>query len=168
MIRPLTGDLRAESGASSDDRRAAAPRSSPMSRSGSGDSMGFRYTGSRGGDMARSVDCYTRVMGMRVGFRMNIAETGGKIAILKSPRGSQRLELNWYPPKGVHARYRHGDELDHLAFGVRDVRGFLREHRTDVKVRIPPFREGGDWLPLLGGAGRGGGGKNARPEPAGA
>ena len=125
-----------------------------MARSGSGDSVGFRYTGIRVRDMARSVDFYTRVMGMRVGFRMNITETGGKIALLKSPRGSQRLELNWYPSKGIHARYRHGDELDHLAFGVREVRGFLREHRADVKVRISPFREGGDWLAFIEGPDR--------------
>src|SRR3989304_6016767 len=82
-VPPDTGDLRAEAGASSDDRRAAAPCSSPMSRSGSGDSMGFRYTGIRVRDMARSVDFYQRVLGVRVGFRMNIAETGGEIAILK-------------------------------------------------------------------------------------
>src|SRR3989304_4526842 len=102
MIRPLTGDPRAGSGASSDDRRAAAPRSSPMSRSGSGDSMGFRYTGIRVRDMARSVDFYTRVMGMRVGFRMNIAETGGESARRKSPGGGPRLGRNGDPPKGIH------------------------------------------------------------------
>src|SRR2546426_8742838 len=45
-----------------------------------------------------------------------IRETGGAIAVLKSPRGSQRLELNWYPPRGRYRVYRQGDELDHLAF----------------------------------------------------
>ncbi|MGQ0797882.1 MAG: VOC family protein [Methanobacteriota archaeon] len=104
--------------------------------------MGFIYTGVRVRDLDLSIDFYTRVLGMRVTFRMNIRETGGKIAILKSPRSRQRLELNWYPPKGLHARYRHGDELDHLGFTVPDVDRFLRRHRGELTVCIKPFDEG--------------------------
>jgi len=113
--------------------------------------MGFRYTGIRVRDMDRSLDFYTRVMGMELTFRMSIRETGGKIALLKSPRGRQRLELNWYLPEGIHARYRDGDQLDHLAFSVRDVHTFLREHREGIKIRIKPFREGRDWLAFIEG-----------------
>ncbi len=113
--------------------------------------MGFRYTGIRVRDMDRSIDFYKRVLGMRVTFRFNIRETGGKIAVLKSPRGSQRLELNWYPPKGMHRRYRSGDELDHLAFSVRDVDAFLREHRGEFRVAMKPFDEGRDRLAYITG-----------------
>jgi lactoylglutathione lyase len=113
--------------------------------------MGFRYTGIRVRDMERSIDFYTRVMGMRVTFRFNIRETGGRIAVLKSPRGSQRLELNWYPPKGMHRRYRQGDELDHLAFHVRDVDGFLREKRGEFTVAMKAFDEGRDRLAYVTG-----------------
>ncbi len=116
--------------------------------------MGFRYTGIRVRDMDRSIDFYTHVMGMELTFRMSIRETGGKIALLKSPRGRQRLELNWYPPKGIHARYRDGDQLDHLAFTVRNVQSFLRQHRDNVKIRITPFREGRDWLAFIEGPDR--------------
>lgn len=108
--------------------------------------MGFRYTGIRVRDMDRSIDFYTSVMGMEVKYRHNIKETGGKIALLKSPRGTQRLELNWYPKTGIHRRYRQGDELDHLAFSVRDVDAFLRDHRGDLKVVMKPFDEGRDRL----------------------
>lgn len=124
--------------------------------------MGFRYTGIRVRDMDRSVDFYARVMGMRVVFRFSVRETGGKIAILKSPRGSQRLELNWYPPRTrFYTRYRAGDELDHLAFVVPDVKAAYRELRrkgatvavgpneaegTEVYVKDPD----GIWLELLG------------------
>jgi len=83
---------------------------------------------------------------MVVVWRMKIRETGGAIAILKSPRGSQRLELNWYPPKGRYRRYRLGDELDHLAFSVPDVDVFLRDHRGDFKVAMRAFDEGNDRL----------------------
>jgi lactoylglutathione lyase len=122
--------------------------------------MGFRYTGIRVRDMDRSIDFYTRVLGMRVEWRQNIRETGGTIAVLKSPRGSQRLELNWYPPKGMHKRYRQGDELDHLAFHVRDVDAFLKANRGEFKVAMKPFDEGssrlayvtgpdGEWIELM-------------------
>lgn len=122
--------------------------------------MGFRYTGIRVRDLERSIDFYTRVLGMQVKFRMNIKETGGRIAILKSPRGSQRLELNWYPRTGIHTRYRKGDELDHLAFSVRGVDAFLKEHRGEFGVVMKPFDEGtsrlayvtgpdGEWIELM-------------------
>ena len=83
---------------------------------------------------------------MVVIWRMKIRETGGAIAVLKSPRSSQRLELNWYPPEGRYRRYREGDELDHLAFAVPNVDDFLREHHSDFKVVMRPFDEGGDRL----------------------
>ena len=102
-------------------------------------------------DMDRSIDFYTRLLGMRVTFRFKIKETGGRIAVLKSPRGSQRLELNWYPPKGLHRRFRHGDELDHLAFSVRDVDAFLKEHRGEMTVVLKPFDEGRDRLAYIAG-----------------
>lgn len=108
--------------------------------------MGFRYTGIRVRDLDRSIDFYTKVLGMRVTFRMKIRETGGAIAVLKSPRGSQRLELNWYPPRGRYRTYRQGDELDHLAFSVPDVDSFLRAHRGEFKVVMKPFDEGSDRL----------------------
>jgi len=122
--------------------------------------MGFRYTGIRVRDMDRSIEFYTRVLGMRAEWRQNIRETGGKIAVLKSPRGSQRLELNWYPRKGMHKQYRQGDELDHLAFHVRDVDDFLRENRAEFKVAMKAFDEGtsrlayvtgpdGEWIELM-------------------
>src|SRR5207245_7791079 len=78
--------------------------------------------------------------------RMRIREAGGAIAVLKSPRGARRLELNWYPPRGRYRVYRQGDELDHLAFAVPDVDRFLREHRGDLRVVMKAFDEGTDRL----------------------
>ena len=123
----------------------------PRPVGGDGGAMGFRYTGIRVRDMDRSIDFYTRLLGMEVQYRMNIKETGGRIAIIKSPRGSQRLELNWYPRKGLHVRYRQGDELDHLAFSVRDVDRFLEEHKGEVKVVLGPYDEGRDRLAYITG-----------------
>ncbi|TLZ63128.1 MAG: hypothetical protein E6K13_04980 [Methanobacteriota archaeon] len=118
---------------------------------GPGETLGLRYTGIRVRDLDRSLEFYTRVLGMAARFRTNIPETGGKIAGLKRPRGSQLLELNWYPAKGMHRPYRNGDELDHLAFHVGEVRRFLRDHAGKLKVAMKPFREGGDWLAYISG-----------------
>lgn len=115
-------------------------------RRGGAGIMGFRYTGIRVRDLDRSIAFYTGILRMRVTWRMKIRETGGAIAVLKSPRGSQRLELNWYPPRGRYRQYRQGDELDHLAFSVPDVDRFLRDHRGDFKVAMEPFDEGSDRL----------------------
>jgi len=95
--------------------------------------MGFRYTGIRVRDLDRSIAFYTQVLGMQVTWRMRIRETGGAIAVLKSPRGRYRV-------------YRQGDELDHLAFAVPDVDRFLREHRGDFRVVMKAFDEGTDRL----------------------
>src|SRR2546426_10542380 len=96
--------------------------------------MGFRYTGIRVRDLDLSIAFYTTVLGMRVTWRMKIRETGGEIAVLKSPHGSQRLELNWYPPRGRYRAYRRGGELDHLAFAVPDVGAFFPDHRGAFRV----------------------------------
>jgi len=111
--------------------------------------MGFRYTGIRVRDLDRSITFYTTVLGMRVTWRMKIRETGGEIAVLKSPRGTQRLELNWYPSRGRYRRYRQGDELDHLAFAVPDVDAFLRDHRDDFRIVMKTFDEGTDRLAYI-------------------
>src|SRR5256885_4111175 len=84
--------------------------------------MGFRYTGIRVRDLDRSIAFYTTVLGMRVTWRMKIRETGGEIAVLKSPHGSQRLELNWYPPRGRYRAYRRGGGPDPLALSGPPVR----------------------------------------------
>src|SRR2546427_2209699 len=104
--------------------------------------MGFRYTGIRVRDLDRSIAFYTTVLGMRVTWRMKIRETGGEIAVLKSPRGTQRLELNWYPPRGRYREHRQGEELDHLALPDPDLDAFLREHRGDLHVVIKTFHQG--------------------------
>src|SRR5256885_2601697 len=108
--------------------------------------MGFRYTGIRVRDLDRSIAFYTTVLGMQVTWRMRIRETGGAIAVLKSPRGSQRLELNWYPPRGRYRVYRQGDELDHPAFAGPDVGRFLREHRRDLRGLLKAVDERTDPL----------------------
>jgi catechol 2,3-dioxygenase-like lactoylglutathione lyase family enzyme len=79
---------------------------------------------------------------MRLLFKTEIEETGGKVAWLRSKGSQQILELNWYPKK-----YRYGGKagLDHLAYEVSDV---AKEYKTLSKRNngvIEPFKEG-SWV----------------------
>jgi len=124
--------------------------------------MHLTYTGIRVTDLNRSIRFYTKVMGMRVTLRGTMRH-GGKYVHLKSPRSAQVLELNWYPRTNkFYTPYRKGEELDHLAFWVKDVREAFEELTAKgAKVAVAPWQEGryglaylkdpdGIWIELLG------------------
>ena len=99
----------------------------------------FRYTGIRVRDLDRSLAFYTGVLGMKV-IGGGTMPHGGRYVHLRTPRSTQRLELNWYPPSSrFYTPYRTGEEMDHLAFVVDDVRKAFRElvHRG-VQMAVPP------------------------------
>ncbi len=98
------------------------------------------YTALRVSDMKRSIRFYTDALKMRLQIRFRIKETGGTVAYLVSPGGTQRLELNWYP--GGKA-YRRGDEHDHLDFKVPSLRvTHERLMAAGARLIIPTFKEG--------------------------
>lgn len=104
----------------------------------------FRYTGIRVRDLERSLAFYTRVFGMKEIGRGTMPH-GGRYVHLRSPRSSQRLELNWYPRTSrFWTPYRKGEEMDHLAFRVPDVRAAFRElRRKGVPVAVSPAQSKG-------------------------
>lgn len=92
--------------------------------------MTFTYTGIRVRDLDKLIAFYTPVLGMSVEFRMRIRSTHGEVTLLRSPRGKQWLDLNWYEPGTKFAApYRTGDELDHLAFRTPNLSRTLRQFR---------------------------------------
>lgn len=93
-------------------------------------SCSFTYTGIRVRDLERSVAFYAGVLGMQLVFRMKLRKTHGEVALLRSPRSRQRLELNWYEPGSRYAKpYGVGEGLDHLAFRTGDLGKAIREFR---------------------------------------
>lgn len=88
------------------------------------------YTGLRVKDLAKSVDFYTRVLGMTESGRWKVAETHGEVVQLTSEKGGPTLELDFYE-KGTRydTKYAPGDGLDHLAFQVPDLDAFLAAAR---------------------------------------
>ena len=90
----------------------------------------FTYTGIRVKDMDESVAFYTKVLGMRLQFRMKLKKTNGEYALLQSPRSRQTLELNWYRPGTRFATpYVAGEGLDHIAFRTPHLGEAIRELR---------------------------------------
>jgi lactoylglutathione lyase len=120
----------------------------------------FFYTGIRVRDLKKSQNFYTKVIGMKVA-RKGTMPHGGKYVHLRGKNSKQMLELNWYPENTrFYKEYSAGDELDHIAFLVKDVEKAYKElikngavaaiapkdsEGTEVYVKDPD----GIWIELL-------------------
>jgi len=120
----------------------------------------FYYAGIRVRDLKKSLDFYTDAVGMKV-VNKGTMPHGGKFVQLRGRGSKQTLELNWYPPGSrFYSEYRVGDEIDHLAFVVKDSGKAYREliskgatpavspaesKGTEVYVKDPD----GIWIELL-------------------
>jgi len=112
----------------------------------------FAYVGIQVRDLDRSIGFYCGPLGMSLRRREAVPETGGAWAELVSPDSPQLLELNWYPEGSTHfpGPYRHGQELDHLAFECEDADAAYRELVTKgARPALAPFTEGGSRLAFV-------------------
>ena len=121
----------------------------------------FYYSGIRVRDLRKSQEFYTRAIGMKV-VASGTMPHGGKWVQLRGRGSDQTLELNWYPEGSrFYAEYAVGEELDHLAFKVGDVKKAYdlllskgatpavtpgESKGTEVYVKDPD----GVWIELLG------------------
>lgn len=107
----------------------------------------FTYVGIRVTDLQRSIDFYTKVLGMKVTGRGKIEQTKGETVGLQSEKDGFILELNHYEESSPYnTKYTVGEGLDHLAFKVDDLDKALEEarsagHRTILKMKA----DGGRW-----------------------
>lgn len=104
----------------------------------------FYYTGIRVRDLKQSLAFYTKVLGMKVVAKGKMSH-GGQYIHLQTPRSTQRLELNWYPEGSkFHTEYLPGEELDHLAFVVKDVKKAFDEFvKKGAGVAVDPAHSKG-------------------------
>ena len=91
----------------------------------------FTYVGIRVIDLQKSIDFYTKLLGMKVSGQGKIEQTKGETVALTSQEGGFVLELNHYE-KGspYNTKYEVGEDLDHLAFGVEDLDKALKEAKA--------------------------------------
>ena len=116
-------------------------------RKAAGVGFDFVYTGIRVRDMAASIRFYTEILGMEIVEQLqSTAPTKGQVVGLRSPGGSQLLELNWYEPGSRFGLvYSNGEELDHIAFECENVPAAVAElERKGVEVVIRSREIGAD------------------------
>jgi len=109
-------------------------------------------------DMDESIAFYTERLGMTLESRREIKQNNAEIAFLKIEGTDHRIELTWWKDK---KEYAEGDQLDHIAFGVKDLRGTVEAMRAKgVEIAREPYSLGstqiafikdpnGIWLELI-------------------
>jgi lactoylglutathione lyase len=112
--------------------------------------MEFAYTGIRVRDLKRSIEFYTKTMGMKEVQRGKM-RAGGTFTQLKSEKSPQILELNYYPPgTRFYEEYVEGSELDHLAFWCDDVRkSYEKVLAGGATSAVEPWDENGYTLAFV-------------------
>lgn len=107
----------------------------------------FTYVGIRVTDLQKSIDFYTKILGMRVSGRGKIEQTKGETVGLQSEKDGFVLELNYYEKDSPYnTKYNVGEGLDHLAFKVDDLDKALKEakkagYRTILEMKA----DGSQW-----------------------
>ncbi len=82
----------------------------------------FAYTGIRVNDLAKSLEFYTKILGMKVISRTKIEQAKGEVVNLATEEDGQVLELNYYAKDSkFNTEYQVGEGIDHLAFQVDDL-----------------------------------------------
>jgi len=101
----------------------------------------FTYVGIRVTNLQKSIDFYTKLLGMKVVDRGNIEQTKGKTVSLQNEKDGLTLELNYYEKDSPYnTPYAVGEGLDHLAFKVDNLDKALKEaksagHRTILEMK---------------------------------
>ena len=87
----------------------------------------FTYVGIRVKNMTKSVEFYTKFLGMKDTGHSRIEVAKGDVAFLVSGDDKIGIELNHYDSDSpFYAKYVVGEGLDHLAFGVKSMDAALK------------------------------------------
>jgi lactoylglutathione lyase len=107
----------------------------------------FTYVGIRVTDVQKSIDFYTKLLGMKVTGRGKIEETKGETVGLQTEEGGFVLELNHYDKASPFStKYSPGEGLDHLAFKVDNLDKALEEaQKAGHPVICEMKSSGGRW-----------------------
>lgn len=105
----------------------------------------FVHTSIRTSNMDRSIDFYTRLMGLKLVSRREIPQNNAEIAFLQDPKGKgAKLELTFYRKQNKFVQADYEDRLfDHLAFEVHDMKKTISMMQKEkITITDEPFRLG--------------------------
>jgi lactoylglutathione lyase len=108
----------------------------------------FMYVGIRVTNVQKSIDFYTKLLGMKLVSRGKNEQTKGEYVALQSEEGGFILELNYYEKDSpFNTPYSAGEGLDHLAFKVDNLDKALEEARkAGYRVILEmKAKDGGRW-----------------------
>ena len=106
----------------------------------------FVHTSIRTSNMDRSIDFYTKLMGLKLLGRREIPQNDAEIAFLQDPEGKgSKLELTFYRKQKKLIQAEYEDRVfDHIAFEIKDMKktiALLRKNKatvTDEPYQLSP------------------------------
>jgi lactoylglutathione lyase len=105
----------------------------------------FVHASIRTSNMERSIDFYTRLLGLAVLGRREIPQNNAEIAFLRDPQANgATLELTFYRDQKKFSQADYEDRVfDHLAFEVKDMNRTIQAMRNaKVTITDEPFKLG--------------------------
>jgi lactoylglutathione lyase len=103
----------------------------------------FVHTSIRTSNMNRSIDFYTRLLGLTLVNRREIPQNNAEIAFLRDPQAKGSvLELTFYRKQKKFIQADYEDRLfDHIAFEVKDMKKIIAAMRSEkVSITDEPFK----------------------------
>jgi len=103
----------------------------------------FVHTSIRTSNMDRSIDFYTRLLGLTLLNRREIPQNKAEIAFLRNPQAKgATLELTFYRNQKKFSQPDYEDRVfDHLAFEVTDMNHTIEAMRKEkVTITDEPFK----------------------------
>jgi len=105
----------------------------------------FVHTSIRTSNMDKSIDFYTRLLGLKLVNRREIPQNNAEIAFLRDPEAKgSTLELTFYRNQKKFIQAEYEDRVfDHIAFEVKDMAKTIAAMRKEnVTITDEPFRLG--------------------------
>ena len=103
----------------------------------------FAHTSIRTSNMERSIDFYTRILGLKLLSRRQIPQNNAEIAFLQDPEGKgAKLELTFFRNQKKFIQAEYEDRLfDHLAFEIKNMEETIALMRREkITITDEPFR----------------------------
>jgi lactoylglutathione lyase len=105
----------------------------------------FVHTSIRTSNIDRSIDFYTRIMGLKLLNRHEIPQNNAEIAFLQDSEGKgAKLELTFYHKQKRFIQADYEDRIfDHIAFEVKNMEKTIATMRKEkIMITDEPFKLG--------------------------